>query len=97
MVKPQEVNSPKEKLEVITIIEDGTVTGKGYSFAKVKWKGRDAHAIRYDGDNDNDKGFPTSGRGYHPAWFILPDAVAHPYLKDLIAQKHFVEQLEKYF
>lgn len=97
MVKPQEVNSPKEKLEVIAIIEDGTLTGKGYSFAKVKWKEKDAYAIRYDGDSENDIGFPTSGRGYHPAWFILPEAVAHPYLKESIAQKVFTEHLEKYF
>ena len=40
MVRPQEVRAPKEKIEILAIIEDGTQTKKGYSIALVKWKGK---------------------------------------------------------
>ena len=34
MVSPKKVTSPKEKLELLHVIEDGTKTGKGYSIAQ---------------------------------------------------------------
>ncbi|MES0860242.1 hypothetical protein [Enterococcus faecium] len=73
MVRPQEVRAPKEKIEILAIIEDGTQTKKGYSIALVKWKGKKGVALRWDGDNQQDKGFPVTANGYHPAWFVLPD------------------------
>jgi len=96
MVSPRKVVSPKEKLEIVALIEDGTQTNKGYSVAKVKWNGKDAFAIRYDGDNEGDKGFPTTTNGYHPSWFILPNEVSLPYLRSFVAQKDMIERLEKY-
>ncbi|MDV7815668.1 hypothetical protein [Enterococcus hirae] len=36
MVRPQEVTAPKEKIEILKILEDGTQTKKGYSVALVK-------------------------------------------------------------
>ena len=93
MVSPKDVVSPKEKLELLHIIEDGKKTGKGYSIAKMKWKGIVTYGIRYDGDNEEDKGFPTTGKGYQAAWFILPDAVAYPYLRTLVAQKEIDHRL----
>ncbi|MDT2704815.1 hypothetical protein [Enterococcus dispar] len=96
MVSPKEVISPKEKLELLHIIEDGTITGKGYSIAKLKWKSAVSYGIRYDGDDEKDKGFPTTGKGYQAAWFILPDAVAYPYLRTLVAQKDIDYRLESF-
>ncbi|MBW9323949.1 hypothetical protein FG877_10385 [Enterococcus casseliflavus] len=96
MVSPNKVFSPKEKLELLNLLEDGTQTGKGYSIAKVNWKGKEMFAIRYDGDNEKDKGFPTTTNGYHPSWFILPVEVARPYLHTFISQKEFQERLKKY-
>ncbi|MGM0169779.1 hypothetical protein IGI39_004791 [Enterococcus sp. AZ135] len=94
MVSPKEVISPKEKLELMHIIEDGTETGKGYSIAKLRWKNVISYGIRYDGDNENDKGFPTTGKGYQSAWFILPDVVAYPYLRTVVAQKDIDSRLD---
>lgn len=47
MVRPQEVRAPKEKIEILAIIEDGTQTKKGYSIALVKWKGKKGVALRW--------------------------------------------------
>ena len=94
MVSPKKVTSPKEKLELLHVIEDGTKTGKGYSIAKLRWKTTEAYGIRYDGDNEEDKGFPTTGRGYQAAWFILPEAVAYPYLKSLIVQRDIDSRID---
>lgn len=94
MVSPNEVVSPKGKLELLYIVEDGAETGKGYSIAKLKWKNVEAYGIRYDGDNEEDKGFPTTGKGYQPAWFILPEAVAYPYLRMLLTQKDISFRLD---
>ncbi len=63
MVSPKKITSPKEKLELLHVIEDGTKTGKGYSIAKLRWKNTEAYGIRYDGDNEEDKGFPTQEEG----------------------------------
>lgn len=94
MVLPKKVTSPKEKLKLLHIIEDGTKTGKGYSVAKLKWKNVVSYGIRYDGDNEEDKGFPTTGKGYQAAWFILPNAVAYPYLRTVVAQKDIDSRLD---
>lgn len=48
MVRPQEVTAPKEKIEILKILEDGTQTKKGYSVALVKWSGKTAIALRWD-------------------------------------------------
>ncbi len=48
MVRPQEVKAPKEKIEVLAILEDGTKTRKGYSVALVKWYAKKAIAIRWE-------------------------------------------------
>ncbi len=42
MVRPQEVRAPKEKIEILAIIEDGTQTKKGIldRFSKVERKKR---------------------------------------------------------
>lgn len=94
MVSPKEVISPKEKLELLHIVEDGTKTGKGYSIAKLRWKNTEVYGIRYDGDNEEDKGFPTTGRGYQAAWFILPEAVAYPYLRSLMVKKDIDSRID---
>ena len=89
MVRPQEVKAPKEKIEVLAILEDGTKTRKGYSVAI---------AIRWDGDDAQDKGFPVTVNGYHPAWFVLPDKLTELYSKDykeLISTMRFIEDLDK--
>ena len=94
MVSPKEVVSPKEKLALLQIVEDGSKTGKGYSIAKLRWKNIETYGIRYDGDNEEDKGFPTTGRGYQAAWFILPEAVAYPYLRSLMVQKDIDSRID---
>ena len=84
MVRPQEVKAPKEKIEVLAILEDGTKTRKGYSVALVKWYAKKAIAIRWDRD--------------HPAWFVLPDKLTELYSKDykeLISTMRFIEDLDK--
>lgn len=63
MVRPQEVRAPKEKIEILAIIEDGTQTKKGYSIALIKWKGKKGVAVRWDGDNQQGKGFPITANG----------------------------------
>ncbi|WP_165006850.1 MULTISPECIES: hypothetical protein [unclassified Enterococcus] len=95
MVRPQEVNAPKEKIEVIAIIEDGVKSRKGYSIALVNWKGKKSIAVRWDGDSQLDKGFPITANGYHPAWFILPDKLTDLYSQDYVKLIEAREALEK--
>lgn len=98
MVRPQEVKAPKEKIEVLAILEDGTKTRKGYSVALVKWYAKKAIAIRWDGDDAQDKGFPVTANGYHPAWFVLPDKLTELYskeYKELVSTMRFMEDLNK--
>lgn len=82
MVRPQEVTAPKEKIEILKILEDGTQTKKGYSVALVKWSGKTAIALRWDGDSLQEKGFPVTVNRYHPAWFVLPDRLTDLYSRD---------------
>ena len=81
MVRPQEVRAPKEKIEILAIIEDGTQTKKGYSIALVKWKGK--------------KGFPVTANGYHPAWFVLPDKFMELYSYDYARAAASIKALDK--
>ena len=95
MVRPQEVRAPKEKIEILAIIEDGTQTRKGYSIALVKWKGKKGVALRWDGDNQQDKGFPVTDNGYHPAWFVLPDKFMELYSYDYARAAASIKALDK--
>ncbi len=98
MVRPQEVKAPKEKIEVLAILEDGTKTRKGYSVALVRWYSKKAIAVRWDGDDAKDKGFPVTVNGYHPAWFVLPDQLTELYskeYKEFVGAIQFIENLEK--
>ncbi|NVD83002.1 hypothetical protein HV425_09590 [Enterococcus faecium] len=95
MVRPQEVRAPKEKIEILAIIEDGTQTKKGYSIALIKWKGKKGVAVRWDGDNQQDKGFPITANGYHPAWFVLPDKFTELYSYDYAKTVTSIKALDK--
>ena len=96
MVQPQDVSAPKEKIKVLSIIENGTKTKKGYSTAFVKWKEKKTIAVRWDGDNRLDKGFPVTTNGYHPSWFILPERLASLYSQDFVHTQQALDDLEKY-
>ncbi|EPH95442.1 hypothetical protein D920_02502 [Enterococcus faecalis 13-SD-W-01] len=95
-MKPQDVRAPKEKLELLAIIEDGTQTKKGYSTAFVTWNGKKAIAIRWDGEQETDKGFPVTANGYHASWFILPNDLSEAYSKDYLEKESSLSRLEKF-
>ena len=95
MVRPQEVRAPKEKIEILAIIEDGTQTKRGQSIALIKWKGKKGVAVRWDGDNQQDKGFPITANGYHPAWFVLPDKFTELYSYDYAKTVTSLKALDK--
>ena len=70
MVNPEDVQSPKRLLVVVSVIAN---TGEdGYSVALIRWNGEPRLAMRWNGSGDeNDLGNPQL-RGY-PAWFVIPD------------------------
>ncbi|MCM1305998.1 MAG: hypothetical protein NC037_01860 [Bacteroides sp.] len=69
---PRKVVSPKGKvsnLQVIYVDKEG-----GYSIATLDWENVKRVAIRWNGANENSKGYPHSfGR---PTWFIMPKQIA---------------------
>ena len=69
---PDMVISPHGRLKNLKVIYDGGE--EGWSLAEMKWDGKDALGIRWNGGPQTGVGNPQS-RGI-PTWFILPDAVA---------------------
>ncbi len=88
--RPQLINSPKGKVDVVKILFDGE-TDSAYSLAIIKWEGVLKLGIRWniaEGEWEDAKkqqgmaeciGNPQS-RG-HSTWFVLPD---NPQFYDLI-------------
>ncbi|MGI9250100.1 MAG: hypothetical protein ACR2PR_02735 [Pseudohongiellaceae bacterium] len=68
MVSPNDVTG-KDR-ELIKVLYEG----QGWSVAEVKWQGREAVGIRWDGEKEEDIGFPNA-RG-NPVWFVVPDDLA---------------------
>lgn len=52
-------------------------------------------ALRWDGDNQKDKGFPVTANGYHPAWFVLPDKFMELYSYDYARAAASIKALDK--
>lgn len=80
-IDPQIVTSPKAKLSELKVIAD--FGADEYSVAIFNWEGNRVVGVRWNGGKDNPIGNPKS-RGI-PTWFVLPDAVAIPYLKSLLS------------
>lgn len=75
MPKPEEVVAPKDRWEIKEVLYTGkNHSGSSWSVAKGIYEEGEVIAIRWDGDDPNDKGFPTSRYGT-PVWFVLPEPV----------------------
>lgn len=79
-IDPHLVTSPKAKLSDLKVIVDSGANE--YSVSIFNWEGNRVIGVRWNGGKDNPIGNPQS-RGI-PTWFVLPDAVAIPYLKNLL-------------
>ncbi len=62
-------------------------------FSKVERK--KGVALRWNGDNQQDKGFPVTANGYHPAWFVLPDKFMELYSYDYARAAASIKALDK--
>jgi hypothetical protein len=71
---PEAVTSPKGQVSDLRILFNTGGGGDGWSLASLRWNGRNALGIRWNGDEQNPIGNPQS-RGI-PTWFIVPDAIA---------------------
>jgi hypothetical protein len=79
--KPEDVTSPADFIESVTVIHDGGANS--FSVAKISWEGQECIGIRWnvarrehdDPEKKNGNqicvGMPSS-HGY-PVWFVLPD------------------------
>lgn len=72
-ITPNQVTSPQDMVDALEVIYDGDEGG--WSLAKMKWNGKPAFGIRWNGTSNDPNpkctGNPQSSG--HPTWFILPD------------------------
>jgi len=69
MIDPQDVQSPKRHLALVSVLVNSGLDG--YSVALVRWDGAPKLAMRWNGTDENPIGNPQS-RGL-PTWFVVPD------------------------
>lgn len=81
-IKPEKVISPQKRLYDVQVVFDGG--DASWSVAKIKWDGKDAVGLRWNGSNHGKGPFPNNGnpqsRGY-PTWIVLPDGIDQLVLK----------------
>lgn len=78
-VKPQLVSGTTTDVRVIY---DGGEND--FSVAIVKWKGREMFAMRWNGDEQKQFGFPVMGKT--PLWFVLPEDIAKDGVSSVISK-----------
>jgi hypothetical protein len=76
---PKTVLSPKARVKSLEVVYDAGPVPGSWSVAKIEWDGSPIVGIRWNGDENSTKGLPQA-RG-NPAWFILPQAIAHAVLE----------------
>lgn len=80
---PHDVHSPKEHWSLIVVLDDGN--DEPGALAIGRWDGKLRLAMRWNGDEKNPKGNPSS-RGYE-TWFILPPKYNEAILNSLPSDK----------
>lgn len=68
---PSNVDSPRDRWQLIRVLHNGVTTGTGWSLALGLWDRKPCLAKRWDGDGPDGKGHPISSG--HAVWFIEPD------------------------
>ena len=86
---PKKVISPKKKIksDIEVVIQEKDFTIATFIFGETRRIG-----IRWNGANDDEKGYPLSC-GY-PTWFILPKPVALAYatqIENVVAKEVFLK------
>ena len=70
---PKKVVSPKAKVSnVVVIHNDGE-----FAIATLQWNKENRIGIRWNGEGENNLGYPQSRK--YPTWFIMPKSVALAY------------------
>jgi hypothetical protein len=84
-VHPGDVISPKQHLNLITVLDDRGPTKS--ALALIRWDNEIGLAMRWNGDEDDENpiGNPQS-RGV-PTWFVIPDRYVEPILSTLPPDK----------
>ena len=68
-IKPDEVNSPRNKWSLITVLDEGEAGTSALALGR--WDGRLVLAMRWNGRDENPSGNPQS-RGL-PTWFVVEE------------------------
>ena len=71
MPRPEDVISPQDRWELKKVLHNDP---EGWSIVEGEYEGDLVVGIRWNGDDGNNPGFPTS-RGGKPVWFFLPYTV----------------------
>jgi len=82
MVNPEKV-TPKN-FTVGKVIFDHYGFSIAYGHWNVEGDERDCVGMRWNGEGDNDKGYPNHGK--HSVWFVLPAELSIPILIMLLQQ-----------
>jgi hypothetical protein len=83
MVNPEDVQSPKRNLVLVSVIVNKAPSINsegGYSVALIRWDGEPRLAIRWNSTADSPIGNPQS-RGL-PTWFVIPDELRDSVLEN---------------
>ena len=82
---PKTVLSPKGRVKSLEVVYDAGPVPGSWSVAEIEWDGSPIVGIRWNGDENSNKGLPQA-RG-NPAWFILPEDIADAVLEKAQALK----------
>ena len=72
---PTTVRSPKDRVLDVDVVYDKGPTDQSWSVARLKWDGKDAVGIRWNGEVAQ-SGVGTPSSRSNPTWFIVPDEIA---------------------
>ena len=68
-IRPEQVTAPQNHWQLNNVLYDGGADG--WSAAEGLWDGERALALRWNGNDNQEKGNPISSG--HPTWFIVPE------------------------
>jgi hypothetical protein len=84
-IHPEDVSSPKERWETISIIYDEGVGEIAVAIGQ--WDNSQVIAIRWNGQDEEKKEIGNPQSSGHATWFILPDEFGIAIVKEIILKK----------
>jgi hypothetical protein len=84
-IRPNDVHSPREHWEMISVLYDGGTGLPAVAFGR--WDGDEIIAIRWNGTDDPGKTLGNPQSRTYPTWFVLPTALALATLRLLLEKQ----------